>query len=161
MEFALINDAVVAQVIVADAEFVAGIAHEWDHIEPVANGAGIGWRWTAQGGFTAPPAPSAPEPVALPRHLSKLGFRNRFTQAEKVAIEIASLDNPAASMAQRQQAAALRATQADQRDALYIDLERPDTRAGVLELEAAGLLAAGRALAILDTPVADGERYKG
>ena len=34
-----------------------------------------------------------------------LAFRNRFSQAEKVYIEIMSLDQPAAAMAVRQQAA--------------------------------------------------------
>ena len=33
--------------------------------------------------------------------LTKLAFRNRFTQAEKIALERASLDNPAAPMAAR------------------------------------------------------------
>ena len=41
--------------------------------------------------------------------ITRLAFRNRFTQAEKVALELAALDNPSATMAQRQQAAALRA----------------------------------------------------
>lgn len=95
----------------------------------------------------------------LPRHISKLSFRARFTTAEKVTLEIASLDNPAAPMAARQQAAALRANLADQRDASFIDLDRADTRAGVQQLEAGGLLAAGRAVVILDAPVQPGERY--
>lgn len=104
------------------------------------------------------------EPVeAMPaaRHLSKLGFRNRFTRAEKVAIEMAALDNPAAPMAQRQQSAALRADLKDQQDAMFIDLDRAELREGVQALEAAGLLAAGRALQILDAPVQDLERYRG
>ncbi len=99
--------------------------------------------------------------VAEARHLSKLGFRNRFTRAEKVAIEMAALDNPAAPMAQRQQSAALRADLKDQADALYIDLDRTDLREGVQALEAMGLIGAGRALEILDAPVQDIERYKG
>ena len=92
--------------------------------------------------------------------ITKLAFRNRFTMGEKVAMEIAALDNPAAPMAQRQQAAALRANLSDTASATYIDLTRPDTRAGVQALEAAGLLAAGRAAEILDSPVVDSERYK-
>ena len=97
--------------------------------------------------------------VALPpRAITTLGFRNRFTFAEKVTIEIACLDVPTAAMPARQQAAALRANQADAAAADYIDLDRPETRAGVQMLEAAGLLPAGRALAILDGPVQDIER---
>lgn len=90
--------------------------------------------------------------------ITKLAFRNRFTQSEKVALEIAALDNPAAAMPARAQAAALRATNADLAAAAFIDLQRPDTRAGVQMLEAAGLLATGRALEILDAPVAAEER---
>lgn len=90
--------------------------------------------------------------------ITRLAFRNRFTQAEKVALEIAALDNPAAPMAQRQQAAALRATLSDTAAAVYIDLGRLDTRAGVQMLEAAGLLASGRALVILDAPVVAEEK---
>lgn len=90
--------------------------------------------------------------------ITKLAFRNRFTTPEKVALEIASLDNPAAPMAQRQQAAALRATLADTAAATFIDLFRAETRAGVQMLEAAGLLAEGRALEILDAPVTAEER---
>jgi hypothetical protein len=105
----------------------------------------------------AVPAPDDEQPVyAGSWHITKLAFRNRFTQAEKVAIEIAGLDNPAASMPQRAQAAALRASQQDVAVATFIDLKRADTRAGVQTLEAAGLLAAGRAAVILDTePVAE------
>ncbi|WP_422846859.1 hypothetical protein ACOYR4_12865 [Acidovorax sp. M14] len=101
------------------------------------------------------------EPTSPPPHITKLAFRNRFTRAEKVAIEMAALDNPAAPLAQRQQAAALRADLKDQQDATYIDLARADLQAGVQALEAAGLLAAGRAEQILTAPITDIERYKG
>ncbi len=90
--------------------------------------------------------------------ITRLAFRNRFTLAEKAAIELAALDNPTAPMPQRQQAAALRANQADLAAATFIDLARPDTRAGVQMLEAAGLLANGRALEILDAPIQPEER---
>ena len=107
-----------------------------------------------------PPPPPAPPPPPPPpaRHITRLAFRNRFTQAEKVAIEMAALDNPAATLAERQNAAALRASMKDQENAAYIDLDRPDTRAGVQNLETMGLLAAGRALEILDAAVQDAER---
>lgn len=96
---------------------------------------------------------------AKPRHITVLAFRNRFTQSEKIAIEIAALDNPAAAMPQRAQSAALRANQLDVQAANYIDLDRTDTRAGVQVLEAATILAAGRALEILDAPIAAHEEY--
>lgn len=91
--------------------------------------------------------------------ITRLAFRNRFTMAEKAAMEIAGLDNPAAPMPQRQQAAVLRAYMADVMAATHVDLQAPETRAGVQQLEALTLLAAGRADVILDTPPAPHEIY--
>lgn len=96
--------------------------------------------------------------LAPDTRITRLAFRNRFTQAEKVALEFAALDDPAAPIAQRQQAAAIRVYLADVAASAFIDLERADTRSGVQSLEAAGLLAAGRALQILDAPIDDHER---
>ena len=90
--------------------------------------------------------------------VTRLAFRNRFTSSEKIAIEFACLDDPAAPMPQRLQSAALRANQADLAAATFVDLLRPDTRAGVQMLEAAGLLAEGRALEILDAQILPEER---
>ena len=90
--------------------------------------------------------------------ITRLAFRNRFTQAEQVALELAALDNPAASTAQRQQAAALRSYLKDLDAATFVDLERPDTVAGVQSLGAAGLLAEGRAAVILTAPIEAHER---
>lgn len=100
-------------------------------------------------------------PVLPPPHITKLAFRNRFTRAEKVIIEMAALDDPSAPLEQRQQAAALRADLKDQQDATYIDLSREDLQEGIRALETVGLLGAGRAEEILTAPVADLERYKG
>lgn len=96
-----------------------------------------------------------------PRRITKLAFRNRFTKAEKAGIEFAALDDPTAPIAQRQQAAALRADLKDQEQSTYIDLDDEDTRTGVLTLEAVGLIASGRAVEILDAPVQDRERFTG
>lgn len=103
-----------------------------------------------------------PEPSieAAVRRVTKLAFRNRFMTAEKVAIEIAGLDDPGAPMPQRALAAAVRASQADVAAATFIDLDRTDTRAGVEQLEAAGLLAPGRAAEILDAPIEPHEVYQ-
>lgn len=90
--------------------------------------------------------------------ITRLAFRNRFTADEKVALEIASLDNPTGTMEQRQQAAAIRVHLADVVASTFIDLGGRDTRAGVLGLEAGGLLTEGRALEILDAPVQPHER---
>lgn len=96
-----------------------------------------------------------------PRRITKLAFRKRFTKAEKAGIEFAALDGPTAPIAQRQQAAALRADLKDQEQATFIDLDDEDTRTGVLTLEAVGLIATGRAVEILDAPVQDSERFTG
>lgn len=90
--------------------------------------------------------------------ITRLAFRNRFTQAEKVMLELAALDDATAPMAQRQQSAAIRVYLADVAASAFADLARADTRAGVQSLEAAGLLDPGRALQILDAPVQAHER---
>ncbi len=105
-----------------------------------------------------PDTPLVTEAPVQDSKITRLAFRNRFTQTEKVAIEIAALDVPSATMQQRTLAAALRANQADVLASTFIDLSRPDTRAGVQQLETFGLLAAGRAAVILDSPISDNER---
>lgn len=85
--------------------------------------------------------------------ITRLAFRNRFTQTEKVTLELAALDDPAATLAQRQQAAAIRVHLADVSASTFVDLAHDDTRAGVQALETGGLISAGRALEILDATV--------
>jgi hypothetical protein len=99
--------------------------------------------------------------LAPDTRITRLAFRNRFTQAEKVTLELAALDDPAATMAQRQQAAAIRVYLADVATAIFINLDDAATRAGVQALEAGGLIGAGRALEILDAPVVVSERATG
>ncbi|GAB2836675.1 hypothetical protein GCM10027276_44180 [Comamonas piscis] len=65
MDYALIKNGLVENVIVADADFAALIAPDWDAVEPLASGAGIGWSWNADDGF-APPVVELPEPAVLP-----------------------------------------------------------------------------------------------
>lgn len=108
-----------------------------------------------------PPPPVIEPPAPELRHITKLAFRNRFTTAEKVAIELAGSYNPADPMQKQQLAATVRVSSADIAASTYIDLDRPDTRAGVKSMEDFGLLAAGRAAEILDNPVQEFERYKG
>ena len=119
----------------------------------VAQWTGVDWVVLPE----RPPPPVTPEPVQDWR-ITRLAFRSRFTLAEKAALEFAALDNPAGSQAERMQAATLRAYLADVFAATFIDLARPDTRAGVMQLEALGLLAEGRALEILDGEIAPEER---
>jgi len=117
-----------------------------------------GPEWTYDGNTFSPPVVVA---TTVTKYLSKLGFRNRFTPIEKAKIEFAALDDPTAAMPARMLSASIRATLADQRDATYIDPTRPDTRQGVIGMEAGGLLTAGRALEILDAPIEDHEMFKG
>lgn len=102
-----------------------------------------------------------PQPTA-PRHMTVLAFRNRFTKTEKVRIELAALDDPAADLAIRERAAVVRVGQADLAAATYVDVDRADTREDVQAFEAMGLLdAPGRALTILDDEIQPHERYYG
>lgn len=108
------------------------------------------WRLAAQ----QPGDELQPEP---PRYLSVLAFRKRYTLAERAAIEWAAVDRSDQPELQRQQAAALRATLADIAVASYIDLNDPDTIAGVQMLQTMGLIEAGRAGAILTAQVQGAE----
>lgn len=97
-----------------------------------------------------PAAPSTPEV----RHITRLAFLNRFSDGEAIAIDLASIGATV-------QAASMRRYMSKVNSAHYIDLERTDTRAGVQALETAGLLAAGRAAEILDTPIQPSEKFNG
>jgi len=99
---------------------------------------------------------SPPEPVVIPedRRITRLAFLNRFTDAEAVAIDLASQGATV-------QAAYMRRYQAKVQAATFIDLDDPATRNGVIDLEGAGLLVEGRADEILNAPVQAGERPTG
>jgi len=118
--------------------------------QPRANWSGTAWVMRP---YVAPPPEPEPQPETAPRIVSVLWFRRRFTPAEKAAIEWASVDRPDQPEAQRMQAAALRATLADQAAAKFIHLEDPATEAGVQGLEALGIIAPGRALEIVTAPI--------
>lgn len=92
--------------------------------------------------------------------ITVLAFRNRFTQAEKISIEMASMDNPAGTTQQRQLAASLRVMASDIAVATFIDLSRADTISGVTSLETYGIIGAGRANAILTTVPTSIEMFK-
>ena len=90
---------------------------------------------------------------AAHRKLSVLAFRRRFTLAERAGIEWAAVDRADQPEAQRQQAAMLRASLADQAAAKFIDLDDATTVEGVQGMEAMGLIAPGRAAEILGAAV--------
>lgn len=95
--------------------------------------------------FVNPPAGGTGTP-ALPRKVSRLAFLSRFTDAEAIDIDLASIGATREAAAVRRYLSKVNAAQ-------FIDLQDADTRAGVQALEVAGLIAAGRAAAILDAPL--------
>lgn len=98
-----------------------------------------------------PPPPVFDGGQVVKRHVTVLAFRHRFTLGERVAITFAGKQNTL-------QGAAIQVYMDDVQAASYIDLDRIDTRDGVLAMEPTGLLAAGRALEILDAPIQPHER---
>lgn len=82
--------------------------------------------------------------------ITKLAFRNRFTMAEKVTMQVALAQSPA-----------LQAWFEDFKVATFVDLARPDTQAGVYFLEQSQLIGVGRAAIILNTPPTEIEKYRG
>lgn len=99
-----------------------------------------GWYWCDN----LEQAQNMPTGNMDPRKITKLAFSSRFTDAEAMQIDVLSRGNDAL-------AAALRRYQTKLELATFIDLNRQDTRNGVIALEQMGLLAPGRALQILDT----------
>lgn len=95
-----------------------------------------------------------PAPVESPTKITRLAFLSRFTDAEAIAIDLASFGTTV-------EAATLRRYMAKVNAATFIDLSREDTRQGVEALEVIGILAEGRAAEILDNPVQEHEAYKG
>ncbi|NLC21105.1 MAG: hypothetical protein GX771_04245 [Halomonadaceae bacterium] len=81
-----------------------------------------------------------------PRHITRLAFLSRFTDEEAIAIDLASIGTTIEAAMMRRYLSKVEA-------ASFIDLEREDTRQGVLALESVGILAEGRALEVLDNPV--------
>ena len=103
---------------------------------------------------TPEPDPVEPEVPAPANQITKLAFRSRFTAVERATITFAARQNTV-------NGAAVQSYLDDVQAATFIDLNRQDTRAGVQGLEAAGLIAAGRATEILDTPATELEAYLG
>ena len=90
--------------------------------------------------------PGPPPPVPTERNVSRKAFLSRFTDAEAIDIDLASIGAT-------RDAAAVRSYLSKVNAAQHIDLADDETRTGVHALEAAGLLQPGRALVILDAPI--------
>lgn len=92
------------------------------------------------------------------RIITNIAFDLRFSADERVAVEMASLDDPTANLEVRQQAAYIRVALQRADKASWVDLDAEVTRSSVQQFEALGLIAIGRAAEILDAEVQDSER---
>jgi hypothetical protein len=151
MDVILIRDGMVENVISADSVERALLFYPaYTAIERTAELSFVGPGHLYDGAtFTAPPEPE-PEPQT-DRRVTKFRFQLRFTDAEAVAIDIASRgDTPEAALLRRHRELVQLAE--------WVDLDKPLVRNGVLGLAAFGLITPERAAEILDTPVRDDER---
>ena len=103
----------------------------------------IGQRWNPEA-QAFEPGPPPVEPTE--RNVSLKAFLSRFTDAEAIDIDLASIGATREAATVRRYLSKVNAAQ-------HIDLADDETRTGVQALEAAGLLQPGRALAILDAPI--------
>lgn len=98
-------------------------------------------RWRAVAAEPQPDIPPAPPQVTT---ITPLEFLERFTDEEAIAIDLASIGTT-------QLAASVRRLMQLINAARTIELDNPRTISGVQQLEAAGLIATGRAAEILST----------
>lgn len=152
MEYALIKNSTVENVIVADEEFVAQIAPDWDHIERIdtpaeqALGVGIGWGWDGSA-FVAPsvpPAPPAPPPPVWEWYMDIGPFYDRFGAAKMAVLTSAD--------------AGVKAIIADLNIRKWVDLKRADVTQALAYVGSV-VVAVTPALqtSILTTPVSEVE----
>ena len=107
-----------------------------------------GFKVTTQQGYSATAdTPLIPDKILI---LSKLGFRNRFTFAEKVAIEEAAVTD-----------SEIKVLVKDQDSAEFIDPTRLDTIQGVALLVNKGLVTVERSSIILSSVIAEHEIFRG
>ena len=133
-----------------DERIVIGVTHaagliEDVHMVPIESldASLMGKRWNPQAQAFEP---GPPPPVPTERNVSRKAFLSRFTDAEAIDIDLASIGATREAAAVRRYLSKVNAAQ-------HIDLADEETRTGVQALEAAGLLQPGRALVILDAPI--------
>ena len=90
--------------------------------------------------------------------ITRRAFRARFTMDERVNMDITSIDNPSATLQERQVSAAVRTLMKDVDDALYIDLQNQALIDGMAALVKFGIVTQERATVIMTTPIAQDER---
>ena len=133
-----------------DERIVIGVTHaagliEGVHMVPIESldASLIGKRWNPE---VQDFEPGPPPPVPTERNVSRKAFLSRFTDAEAIDIDLASIGATREAATVRRYLSKVNAAQ-------HIDLADNETRTGVQALEAAGLLQPGRALVILDAPI--------
>ena len=133
-----------------DERIVIGVTHaagliEDVHMVPIESldASLMGKRWNPE---VQAFEPGPPPPVPTERNVSRKAFLSRFTDAEAIDIDLASIGATREAAAVRRYLSKVNAAQ-------HIDLADEETRKGVQALEAAGLLQPGRALVILDAPI--------
>ena len=133
-----------------DERIVIGVTHaagliEDVHMVPIESldASLMGKRWNPE---VQAFEPGPPPVVPTERNVSRKAFLSRFTDAEAIDIDLASIGATREAAAVRRYLSKVNAAQ-------HIDLADEETRKGVQALEAAGLLQPGRALAILDAPI--------
>ncbi|MFO0451548.1 MAG: hypothetical protein ACK52I_23305 [Pseudomonadota bacterium] len=151
MDVILIRDGVVQNVISADSvERALMFYPEFTAMERTADISFVGPGYLYDGvTFTAPPPPE-PEPVTDWR-VTKLRFQLRFTDAEAIAIDLASQGATVEAAAVRRYLKLIELAE-------WIDLANQLVRNGIFNLAAAGLLTEERANVIIDTPPTDDEK---
>lgn len=110
------------------------------------------------GGGWEQKAYSLPVEDAPSTGVSRYSFLARYTNEEAIMIDLASIDDPAASMDTRKGAAAIRRMHSKISAAGIIYLDDPETAAGVSALVAVGLLTAERGDEILNSPITEKEQ---
>lgn len=154
MLYALLkNNIVVAVETLSDEQLTPELMSQYSNVIDITNDNPtpvVGWVFN--GSQILPPAGSAP--VAATRRITKLGLRNRFTINEKMAIQVLmnTTSNPYSF--------ALQAWVSDFNVSTYIDLNRPETIAGIGFLEQITIIGVGRANQILNNNITEEERYR-
>lgn len=160
MRIALIRSGIVENVVKADMAFAVSLGYD---LAIESDTAGIGWQYIG-GEFIAPvPAPQPqPEPPSNPDgngpFLTNYAFDMRYTLPERIAIkQLADQRNPDGSFTTTAYAVQVNVERAAK--AKFVNTQRAETRNGVMQFVALGVLTEARALEILDTPIQPFEAY--
>lgn len=126
----------------------------WVLLTPVeAQTVGIGWTWV--GGIFSPPV-VAPE-MPRPKTIRIASLMQRMTLNEEIAFDLARQFDATQNNVQQKAAAKWRVRYKHLYDLSSVRLNKPVVANFFNDLEAAGVLAAGRAAEILAAPITDAE----